>query len=116
MKAQVTFKSREYNYITPAYPSVALQMAKNWQASHNMPVLAVAIDHQYKLQCKNCNGFGKVMMKFCSAGPFPNPISPKEVVTWFDGNGVYGKGFYVVEETRAFNCPLCSGQSSRQAL
>jgi len=99
--------NRSPNYITPYLSDAAKEGVRNWERNHKMPVFAFAFDHATGNACKNCNGIGGVYLHFIKAGPYSSPSIAKSVVTWFDGDGVYGKGWYVVGETMAFPCPEC---------
>lgn len=60
------------------------------------------------LACPNCQGVGMIVLNLAASGPFKSP--PGGVITWFDGNEKYGKGWYVIDKTLAFECPECKGK------
>lgn len=95
-------------FITPTYPKEAILTAKAWAASHNMPAFAMVIEMQPNVlyHCKNCTDLGILYLKLPSKGPFASPILGK-VVTWFDGNEAFGKGWYTVEQVLPYACPMC---------
>jgi len=59
------------------------------------------------LACPNCQDVGAVLLTLAKAGPFKSPPS-NGVITWFDGDERYGKGWYVIDRTMQFDCPECA--------
>jgi hypothetical protein len=94
-------------YVTPYLPDAALKTARDWERTHQMPAFIWAFNHDEPGTCPNCNGIGGVYLRLAKAGPFPSPAYAKAVVTWFDGDGQFAKGWYVVGDTFAFPCPAC---------
>lgn len=93
--------------MTPYFPLEINAQIKMWEETKNMPVLTWAMTLK-EGQCRNCGGDGLVYIRFCEAGPYKTPFHPG-VMTWFDGDGRYGKGWYRVKNTIAINCPKCGG-------
>ena len=104
----VTLPVRVPKYVTPYLPERWQNIVKQWTQEHNQPVFILAPDH-VGLCCPNCGGSGRVYLRFCQAGPYPSTIPGKRVYTWFDGDMIYGKGWYIVHETTSFVCPECNG-------
>jgi len=103
------------SYVTPAYPRQALNDAKAWK-SGGKAVFARpfsqndspnAVPH-----CKNCVGSGQVWITFCADGPYQNNPSQFKASTWFDGDMINGKGWYKIEKTVPYVCPLCNGSGT----
>lgn len=95
--------------ITQTLPPAAVAAAKNWEKSRGMPAFLQAYQ-PYPNSCKFCQGVGFIYLKLCSKGPYQSTISTKDPVTWFDGNERYGKGWYIIAETMAFECTSCGGR------
>lgn len=94
------------NFVTPYLAAAAKHTVNNWQRQTKMPALVLAFD-QAPTGCRNCSGIGKMFIRLCNAGPFQAP--PHGVITWYEGNGQFGKGWYVVEDTIILECPECNG-------
>lgn len=109
MAETVALKHRLPNYVTPYLPVDWQERVKKWEAEHNQPVLLLAMD-VLPGQCKNCGGGGVVYMGFCNAGPYRSPNTTKKVYTWYDGDMIYPRGWYVIETTVAIKCPECNGE------
>jgi len=92
--------------ITPYLPTEAYRMAKAHENQCHMPVFTWAMIPEGVEDCPNCGGGGIVYMRLAERGPFGTPTTSK-VVTWFDGDGKFRKGWYIVKETMAFPCPKC---------
>ena len=99
---------RASRHVTPYLPKAAESLVAARERTVKKPVLVLAMDVVNDLVCQNCGGGGKVYIKLTKAGPFQRPQT-NQVVTWFDGNGQYGKGWYIVEDTMVFDCPECHG-------
>ena len=102
-------------HITPYLPKDAMVIAKQWAKDHNMPVFVLAYDHSddpklHIPSCKNCSGAEVIFLRLIKAGPYKNNGSLKDISTWYDGDGQYGKGWYIVDRTLAFECPACKGK------
>jgi len=100
-------------YITPYLPKIGEQDARLWRAAGRGPAFVMAFDHEYKRLCNNCNGTRVVVLRLCGGGPYMSPNSPKQIVTWFDGDDMYRAGFYEVQETKVYTCPYCNGEGVR---
>jgi predicted RNA-binding Zn-ribbon protein involved in translation (DUF1610 family) len=102
-------------YITPYPPNDAIVAARNWMREHNQPVFILAMNQNldptlHIPTCPNCDDVGFIFLRLAKAGPLKVPGSLAEVSTWFDGNGQFGKGWYIIEKTLSFDCPECSGR------
>lgn len=95
--------------ITPYFPKEAYTQAKAYQAAHSMPVFTWAMEPEEKTDCDNCGGGGIVYLRLAERGPFSTPATTRQPSTYFDGDGQFGKGWYVVKETMGFTCPKCKG-------
>ena len=95
------------DYITPYLPKDALAEARSW-AAQNKAVFQKVMPQSKNGSCPNCSGTGLVMLQFASKGPFKTPPGGKDVVTWFDGDGAFGKGWYIVAQTIPYACPECA--------
>lgn len=111
------------NFIVPAFPEHAMRRGAAWQREHHQPVFARVFEQEGH-GCKNCCGTGLVYLSFASAFLHDNPKvvattksigdkGEKKVVnhpiTYFEGNGEFGKGWYAIDETIPFDCPRCNG-------
>jgi hypothetical protein len=90
-------------------------VARQWVKDHNMPVFVLALDrcNDPKLHipaCPNCDGMEMVYIRLAEAGPYKTPGSGKNISTWYDGDGQYGKGWYIIDRTIGFECPHCKGK------
>ena len=94
------------SYIAPYLTPQATADAKNWRA-RGKAVFQMVVETREDAECRNCSDVRYIYLSFCKAGPFQTAPSTKAVVTWFDGNNIYGKGFYIVENTVAYPCPHC---------
>src|SRR3990167_2852470 len=109
MDKQTSIKvtDRKPQYITPYLPPSAMKTAKDWEASHHMPTFTWAMDHSIGSTCKNCGGGGVVYLRLMERGPYSTQAAGKQLITWFDGDERYRKGWYIVKDTLAFACPEC---------
>ena len=96
-------------YVTPAYPPEATSAARQWEQSRGKPAILLAFARSTPLACENCNGVGAVYIRLCSHGPYNTPGGLGKVSTWFEGDGQFRKGWYIVEKTLGFVCPKCKG-------
>lgn len=92
--------------IIPTVPTLAQLQIRDWngrglQAFHRIVEPSTTSD------CQNCGGMGVVYVQFAKAGPFSAPNGG--LVTWCEGDAVAGKGFYAIEKTEAYQCPVCKG-------
>jgi len=93
-------------YMTPYLPLEALTMVKAHQANSNMPAFTWAMN-QDPVSCQNCGGNGEVYLRLAEKGPFSFVPATRKVITYFDGDGRFGKGWYIIKDTQAFPCPEC---------
>ena len=98
--------------VTPYLPKEAEADAQAWQRSGKAAFVKAYEQAHNQLVCPNCQGVGFVMLNLASGGPFSSPPSGG-VITWFDGNDRYGKGWYRVEKTLAYDCPECKKRMQR---
>lgn len=119
MTEMIVMPFRKPNYVTPYLPEAALMAASVWEAQRKQPVFVLAIDSpvspspatdaarrgEARRACPNCGGLGAVYLRFCESGPHSAPTGG--VITWYDGDGVYRRGWYRVAETKIFPCPHC---------
>ena len=64
-----------------------------------------------QMACEDCVDLQQIFVRFCSAGPLRNPPGGrKPIMSTFDGNGV---GWWVIEKTVPYECPLCIGEPVR---
>lgn len=110
-------------YVTPSFPDHAMRRGAAWQREHRQPVFARVFAKSAD-GCKNCCGSGLVYLSFASAFLHDSPriiAAGKSIgekgerkikyspTTYFDGDGEFGKGWYAIDETVPFDCPLCGG-------
>jgi len=94
--------------ISPYLPKDAERAVREWTAG-GKPAFVKAMEHSFtEAGCPNCGGGGIVYVVFCDKGPILSPPAGK-VGTWFDGDGRYGRGWYVVSRTDGYTCPECKG-------
>lgn len=58
------------------------------------------------VSCRNCLDLGYIYVVFCKDGPFKTPAA-FGVSTWYEGGPRAGKGWYKIDQTIAFSCPMC---------
>ena len=103
-------------YITPTLPTKANFDIATWRGRgkyHNAFIRPlVQIDGAL---CKNCVDDGHVRVSYCRAGPFASVPNHKagETLTWFDGDERSGKGWYIIQNTVSYDCPLCRPEGDR---
>lgn len=96
------------NHVTPYLPKAAERIIANHERDYKLPVFVLAMDIMPGAACRNCGGGGKIYLRRTKAGPFKDP-RPGPVLTWFDGNNRFGRGWYQVADTLIFDCPECIG-------
>jgi len=99
--------------ITPYLPKMAEMAIKD----HPRPcfIRAVELDDRYTGYCRNCAGLGVVLISFSDSGPFHDIPTTRKPITFFDGDGQTGKGWYILGKTEEFTCPHCKGISRTYA-
>jgi len=103
------------NIITPYLPPVAEVAVKAWTMS-NRPAFVKALEHNMiEFACPNCGGVGVVYVVFCEQGPARGRFA-NTVYTWYEGDGKYPKGMYVINRTEAYQCPECKGLDHKRIL
>ena len=95
-------------YVTPYLPADAIQMARAHMAQMKMPAFTWAMS-QDPTSCPNCGGNGLVYLRLAEKGPFKYPPTTRKAITWFDGDGQFGKGWYIIKDTQTFTCQKCKG-------
>lgn len=104
-------------HVTPDLPKDAMEKIKLWEKeSRYNKVFHRVLEQLSNAECKNCGDAGFIMVSFTRAGPFesvPN-IKKNESLTWFDGNELCGKGWYVVEKTMSYPCHHCDGMQRKE--
>ncbi len=101
--------------VTPYLPKDAEIIARGWVRDHQKPVFVLAYDHctdplLHIPTCPNCNGVGGVYLYFANEGPYPTPSAGGKVVKWYEGDGRFGKGWYIIERMDSFLCPECKNR------
>jgi len=94
--------------VTPYLPADAQREARSWMASGKPAFIKAPERNWVEDGCPNCGGVGCVYVVFAARGPLHSPPA-SEVGTYFDGDGQYGKGWYVVDRTMGYTCPECKG-------
>ena len=64
--------------------------------------------------CRNCAGLGTNVVQFTKSGPAKTPPATTAPIVWFDGDGMAGKGWYIIERTVEFTCPHCNGEGRKE--
>lgn len=97
--------------ITPYMNRSDENMAQAYMNTHKQPVfvMAVELDERYVDYCRNCAGIGFLHIRYMRAGPFKDAPMTKDVITWFDGNARFGRGWYIQGNTLTLVCPHCGG-------
>ena len=93
--------------VTPYLPREAQLIARDHERSGRAAFTKAYDKAHNDLACPNCQGVGFVMLVLTSAGPHSSP-SPGGVITWFDGNEIHKRGWYVIEKTLTYTCPECA--------
>ena len=91
--------------ITPYLPPTARNEIAAWKASGRTAFIRAATPLP-NVQCKNCADLGYVYVTFCRAGPMKR-VPGSGIAVYYDGGADAGKGWYVVDHTKAFACPHC---------
>ena len=94
------------SYISPYLTAQAKADARSWRAQ-GKAVFQRICNVRDGAECRNCSDVRYVYLSFCKAGPFPSAPSTKAVVTFFNGDNINGKGYYIVKNTVAYPCPHC---------
>ena len=66
--------------------------------------------------CRNCQDIGVIYLVRTESGPYKTfvPAGKGQVVAWYDGNEQFGKGWYLISDTLAYECPECKKMSVKQ--
>ena len=99
--------------ITPYLPKFAELAINEHYKSTKQPAFLKAVDlnPNYTCYCQNCAGLGMIFVQFAEKGPFHEIPMTRKAITYFEGDGVSGKGWYIIEKTENFTCPHCKGES-----
>ena len=102
-------------FVTPYLPKLGVITAREHERSGKATFIKA---YEFSAdQCPNCQGMGIVWLirtdsgpytKFVPSGAWDNHGNLK-IVTWFDGNERFGKGWYLIMDTLAYPCPKCGG-------
>jgi hypothetical protein len=95
--------------IIPTLPNEGIAQGRAHQRQYNQPVFTWAISQGEPDECPNCGGNGEVYMRLAEKGPFSYVPQSKKAITWYDGDGTFPKGWYIIRETIGFVCPKCKG-------
>jgi len=102
--------------VVPDLPLQAKMEVRAWRKEnkHNDAFHKV-IEQLDVARCRNCGDYGQVLVSFTKAGPFRDVPNHKrgEVITWFDGDGESGKGWYVVVMTKSYECHHCDNEGKK---
>ena len=91
-------------------------MRRAQERSERAPAFVRVLRHDPDAACQNCAGYGVILISFCKYGPSDAPLTNRKASTYFSGNGHFGKGWYLIEQTLAIACPRCGQQhAARQA-
>lgn len=95
-------------YVTPYLSDDAKRAARDHKAK-GKPVFIKAMQHNPNTAgyCKNCGGGRFILLNMIDAGPFKDVPGTKKSITWFDGDGINGVGWYIIERSATFPCPEC---------
>lgn len=92
--------------ILPTLPDAAKSDVRAWNATKRKAARRVIVGMGVDgLTCKNCAGLGEVYISFLGAGPTKAPVTSKKPSTHIDG-----EGWYLIEDTKGYPCPACSGE------
>lgn len=95
---------------SPYLPPAALAEARGWVAGGKRAFVKAVERDANHAGCTNCAGIGYVFVTLADAGPFRMTPLTRKPITWFEGDGVSGKGWYIVNRTLEYACPECQGQ------
>ena len=87
--------------IIPTLPQLALTEIKFHQATKRMAVQRI-LEPKILARCKNCMDEGAVFVSFLGTGPTQQPVTMHKPSTYVE------TGWYVIERTAAYPCPVCS--------
>jgi hypothetical protein len=97
--------------VTPDLPIEARKEMSDWERSSVNHKAFVRILEQFpNAECKNCGDSGLIYVSFTRAGPFRETPGHHigEKLTWFGGDGIVGKGWYIVSKTSSYQCHHCN--------
>ena len=103
----------EPTLVSPFIGQQAAQRIRYWQRTERGPAFVRALSASGAAgECANCAGYGAVLISFCKYGPSAQPLTNKKPSTFFPGNGEFGAGWYLIEQTLALACPTCEQQTA----
>ena len=100
--------------IIPTLPDIARAEAKAHIASGKLAVHRI-VSPKMAAECPNCQDDGLVFVSMLGAGPSKQPIGTSKPSTYVEGDGYAKRGWYLIERTVSYSCPMCSGPKARQA-
>lgn len=92
--------------VVPYLPQDAQFVAKSW-IEGGKPAFVLSFEQNLEA-CPNCQGNEVVYLCLAEAGPYKLPPVTRKPIRWFDGDGNFGKGWYIIKSTAAYRCPECS--------
>jgi hypothetical protein len=96
--------------VTPDLPIEARREMSDWERSSVNHKAFVRVVEQFpNAECKNCGGSGSIYILFARGGPFREAPGHRvgESLTWYPGDGMIGKGWYIIKETKCYQCHRC---------
>lgn len=102
--------ARQPIYVTPFLKPEDQAMLDTWMSGYKMPAFVLATDN-YRAKCQNCCDFTVIYARLCSKGPFSVPPGGMRAITWYQGDERFGKGWYIIEKSTYFNCPVCNADA-----
>jgi hypothetical protein len=89
--------------ILSTLPDIAKQDVSDWNRKGKKAARRV-LNPQPGAPCQNCQGLGHVIVSFLGFGPSQDHQAGQKPATW-----VQGEGWYVIEDTKSYPCPVCAG-------
>lgn len=94
--------------ITPYLPEAAKIDIAEWKAKGKRVFQRVPEQNRNgQTRCRNCGDLGAVYVSFIKAGPFDRVPSSKKPLTYCEGGHLVGKGWYIINRTKGYDCPHC---------
>jgi hypothetical protein len=92
--------------IVATLPDRAWKEIGAWVNSGKLAVHRI-IQEKPLAHCKNCQDEGYVYVSYLGSGPSMQPVTTAVPCTWVDKSEMNGAGWYVIENTIAYECPRC---------
>lgn len=89
--------------IVPTLPGDAKADVQAWNARGGLAVRRI-VSRSRDGDCPNCGGLRVVLVSFLGAGPSHTPVTLNKASAFVDA------GWWVVEDTRGYPCPVCFGR------